>query len=287
MATQLASGIVKKSSSYFADPAQLVEREGFNPRFDMGDLDELKASIIENGVMQPLRVRRNEDGKLEVIDGHRRMTSIKQLLAEGFDFADGVPIILDKPTEVEAITIMLTANSGKPFLPLEEAAAYKRMVDSGLTIAEVAKKLGRSEVHVKDRISLLSAAPEVKKALEDGKIGSTLAENIVNSSGGDEQKQKELVEKATESKEGKKEVQQKVEGRKREPKSKPTESPVLPQEKLEAELKDYLEKLRQAAEAEGMDPEKAANAEWLGINGRMAAFNAGVVEGLMIALGRL
>lgn len=215
MSTKLAQGIIKKTSAYVADIDSVVRREGWNVRVDFGDIEELKQSIRSNGFWQhkPLVVKRNDAGALEIVDGERRFTALIDLVREGgYDKGLGVPVVLaDRSmTDEQGYVLMFTANSGKSFLPIEEAEAYRRMVSGGMTIADICSRVGRSEVHVRDRMLLLDADPEVKKALAEGKIGSTLAENIVKTTKGDADEQKKLVKKASDSKEGKREVTRRV-----------------------------------------------------------------------------
>lgn len=217
MTSKLGVGLTKKATLYYADPKQLVRRPGWNPRFDFGDMEELMASIKAQGVIQALWVRRNEAGKLEVVDGDRRFTAVERLIEAGCAIPE-VPVrLLDKAVpDGEALILAMTTNLGKPLLPLEEAGAYKRLCEElKLTPAELAKKLGRSEAHVKDRISLVEAAPAVKEGVASGALGVTLAENIVQSAQGDLQKQTDLAATAMSGKDGKRQVQNEVGGKTR------------------------------------------------------------------------
>lgn len=210
--SELAQGLVKKTSAYLADPTAIKRREGWNVRFDFGEIEELANSIAANGFYanEPILVKRNSAGVLEIVDGDRRLTAVELLIQRGQWKEVGVPVVIAdrQMDDAEGYIRMFTANTGKNFLPLEEAAAYKRLADLGIKPVEIARRIGRSEAHVADRLSLLGAAPEVKEALKNGKLGSTLAENIAKKK--DQKEQAELVKKATESKAGKKEVQEKV-----------------------------------------------------------------------------
>lgn len=205
-----APGIVKRSSAYNIDPTTVGRRPGFNPRFDFGEIEELAKSIKANGLLQPLRVKRvagREDGKLfELIDGDRRLTAIELLLKKGHELQlEGVPaIIVDKAQDdMTSLFQMFEANTGKPFLPLEEAAAYKRMRDGnpeaglkGLTIKQICERVGRKQVHVVATLALLDADESVKDAVKSGAINSTLAKQIAVHARGDKVKQAELTAQA-------------------------------------------------------------------------------------------
>lgn len=214
MTTKLAKGIVSRDTSYSADPKLLKRRENWNQRFDFGDIAGLKASIKMHGVRRPLEVRRNKDGDLEIVDGDRRQTAVEELIVEGHDIASVPVIIIDKKVDdFTAKIYMLTANDGKPFLPLEEAMAYKAMVDEmGKTPAEIATALGRSEAFVKDRLVLLTASAETQKAIVDGKVGTTIVAEIINKNKDDTAKQDALVQKAGSGKKGKRAVRTELAG---------------------------------------------------------------------------
>ena len=190
-------GVVGRLNAYKVDPKEVHVREGWNPRFDFGEQDDLVASVKEldntgkpYGVRVPIRVRRDSEGRLELIDGERRL---RAALAAGLEF---VPAIMDpKLDDTEALVLAITANNGKPFLPLEEAAALKRLKAAGMSYLDIAKKVGRSEIHVVDRLKLLEAPDSVKDKINKGELGTTLAAEIVKSTK-DPEKQEALANEA-------------------------------------------------------------------------------------------
>lgn len=289
--TTNASGIVKRTNAYFIDPTMIVRREGWNPRFDFGDIQELAASIEANGVLNPIRVKRVED-KFELIDGDRRFTAIQALLKKGHKFEEGVPaIILDKKIEdVEALIQMFEANTGKPFLPLEEAAAYQRMRDAGLTIKEICRRVGRAHVHVNKALALLQADPSVQDAVASGEINSTLAKKIAVKARGDKAKQKEMVEEAKKGgKAGKKLVAEKAEQIKKRPAKKGQETVAAPkclsQSQLETREGVLTNLVAKNLKTVGVK-ESGAHAFFADSDERALAFHYGVLMGLRAALGK-
>lgn len=218
-----AAGVMKRSSAFSIDPLAVMRREGWNPRFDFGEIEALVTSIKANGLLNAIRVKRIAptvlgDGNgptgaqvfnFELIDGDRRLTAVEAILKKepGF-FPDGIPaIIVDKAQEdLTSLIQMFEANSGKPFLPLEEAAAYKRMRDAGMSIKAICAAVGRRNTHVNEMLALLEAAPEVQEAVAKGEIGKTEAKQIASIAKGDAAKQRELtaVAKAANQKNGKK-----------------------------------------------------------------------------------
>lgn len=204
--------IVRRGNAYFIDPTLIDRREGWNPRFDFGEIEELARSIKHQlevdpksgGLLNDIRVKRKEGGRFELVDGDRRLTAIELLMKKGTSFPDGIPAKIETKgqSDVALLIKMFEANSGKPFTPLEEAAAYKRMQDAGMTIKQMVKAVGRSDVHIIEVLALLTADDSVKEALKDGTIGKTHARQIAVHARGDKAKQQELVAKAKAAKSG-------------------------------------------------------------------------------------
>lgn len=192
-----AGGVIKRATAYNIDPKMIVRRKDWNPRFDFGEIGLLAKSIEANGLLMPIRVKRVE-GKFELIDGDRRFTAIEKLLKKGHKFPEGImAVIEDKGIEdLDALVTMFEANTGKPFLPLEEAAAYKRMQDGGLSIKKICERIGKAERHVRQMLDLLNADEDVKDAVKSGKIGKQTAKDIATKAKGNKEKQKELTRKA-------------------------------------------------------------------------------------------
>lgn len=199
--TKQAAGVLKRTSAYFVDPKRIVRRAGWNPRFDFGEIEEMAKSIKANGILNAIRVKRvtgNPAADFELIDGDRRMTAIEHLIKKGHQFPDGIPAtIVDKAQDdLTSLIQMFEANTGKPFLPLEEAAAYKRLQDHGMTIAQICQAVSRKQVHVVEMLGLLKADDSVKEAVQSGEVGKTLAKKIAKVAKGDAATQKKLVAKA-------------------------------------------------------------------------------------------
>lgn len=202
--TANAPGIALRTSAYRAHADSITRREGWNPRFDFGEIDELAKSIKANGLLNPLRVKRiagaakTDQFQFELIDGDRRLTAIEKLTKAGYALPDGVPVIIvDKAQDdMTSLFQMFEANAGKVFLPLEEAAAYQRMRDAGLTIKQICERVSRKQVHVVATLALMTADSDVTDAIKDGSVNSTMAKKIAVHARGDKAKQKELVAQA-------------------------------------------------------------------------------------------
>lgn len=298
-APKQAAGVLKRSSSYFIDPKRIVRREGWNPRFDFGEIENLAASIKANGMLNAIRVKRitgNPAADFELIDGDRRLTACEKLIKSGHEFPEGIPaIIVDKAQEdITSLVQMFAANDGKLFLPLEEAAAYKRMLDAGMTQKQICAAVGRKHMHVAQILALIDADESVKEALKDGKIGKTMAKEIASAAKGDKAKQAELVKAAadlgkdTKDKKRRRAVLKQIDDakvKKATGKGKTLKMRALSDDQL-AEMGEKLAKhLTVIMKETGLDPNADMRA-WVGTSDQLAAaFTFGALEALKVAAG--
>lgn len=214
----VASDVAKRT--IYVDPSLLIF-EG-NPRFDQGDLGEIEQSMITEGFYphKPLLVKRVGE-KLRVVDGGRRGTAVQNLLKKGHTFPDGIPVaVADKNlTEAQLRVMAYTANNSKSFLPLEEAALFKKMRDgdegvtgSGMTIKQIHERTGKSTVHINKALALIESDASVQEAVKDGSVSATLGKAVAVKARGDKAKQKELIDRAKQSgKKGQKALAEEVE----------------------------------------------------------------------------
>lgn len=133
-----------------------------NIRQDVGDVSELAASIKAGGVLQALLV---DETSMVVVAGARRLAAAKKAgLKE-------VPVVLRSFTEQERLETMIVENLQREDLtPLEEASAFKRLADLGLTQRQIAERVGRAQSHVAKRLSLLTLPEAVQKQVDSGGI---------------------------------------------------------------------------------------------------------------------
>jgi len=193
----------KRGTAYSVMPHAIKRRDGWNPRFDFGEIDQLAKSIAANDLLHPLRVKKLADDHFELVDGDRRFTAIELICATDSPYPDArarftsqgvsVTVVDRNQSEVDSLVQMFETNSGKPFLPLEAASAYKRMIDAGMSVADICKRVGVSDLHVRETMALLEAAPELQAAVASGEIGATIAKQIAYEIKGDTAKQQELV----------------------------------------------------------------------------------------------
>ena len=150
-----------------------------NPRknFNKEKLEELKQSIFQHGILQPLIIRRVEDDKYEVIAGGRRFEAITQLFKEHKDlrFKEIPVFIKDVNSEEEIMELALIENLQRDDLnPIEEAMAYYELKENhNMNDKEIASRIGKSRSTISNMIRLLS--------FNKSKEGKVIVEALKNS----------------------------------------------------------------------------------------------------------
>src|SRR5438034_3016337 len=145
--------------------AKIKAREGFNPRSDFGDqqMDELVASVRRHGIITPLTLAPEGDGFV-IVAGERRYRAAKAArLTE-------VPAQV-READGEALTLAVAENVIRADLtPVEEAEAYRRLVEEHGDTGTVAKLVGRSERLIGERIGLLRLPDEARALVAARKV---------------------------------------------------------------------------------------------------------------------
>lgn len=146
----------------FVDP-QNIKPNRYQPRlkFKEGKLRELAASIQEKGIVQPVTVRKSNDGNYELIAGERRLRAVKILKHKE------IPVLVKDVTDQEMLELSIIENIQRDDLnPVEEARAYENLMqDFGFTQEQVASSVGKSRATVANMLRLLSLPKEVKDGL--------------------------------------------------------------------------------------------------------------------------
>ncbi|WP_299026429.1 ParB/RepB/Spo0J family partition protein [uncultured Thermanaerothrix sp.] len=149
-------------------PIDQIVPNPLQPRatLDAEGLDELAASIREHGVLQPLLVSPEGEGRYVLIAGERRWRAARQA---GLEM---VPVLLRPASDVQRLALALIENLQRADLtPLEMAEAYRQLhEDFGLSHEEIARQVGKSRVAVTNTLRLLKLPPPVREALAAGKI---------------------------------------------------------------------------------------------------------------------
>jgi len=135
-------------------------------RFDGEAGSGLAESIRRQGVIQPLLVRPRAAGGYEIIAGERRWRAARDAGHEA------VPAVVREADDRETLLLGLVENVAREQLsPAEEARAYAVLLDEfGLSLGEVAERVGRSKPSVSNRIRLLDLPDDVLGMLERGQL---------------------------------------------------------------------------------------------------------------------
>lgn len=139
----------------------------YQPRkvFEKEAIEELKQSILEHGILQPIIVRKSIKG-YEIVVGERRYRAAKEANLEK------VPVVVRELTEQQMMELAVLENLQREDLtPIEEAAAYQLLMEKlKVTQEELAKRLGKSRPHIANHVRLLSLPPKIQGLISDGKI---------------------------------------------------------------------------------------------------------------------
>lgn len=173
---------IRKIHSFAEHPFKVTDDE---------KMEELVASIRENGVLVPVLLRPDDCGGYEMVSGHRRMHA--SMLA-GFDT---IPAIIREMTNDEAVIAMVDANiQREELLPSEKAFAYKMKLSamkrqgirSDLTLSqnetklrsdeELSKQVGESRAQIQRFIRLTELIPDLLEMVDSKKLNFTTAVDI-------------------------------------------------------------------------------------------------------------
>ncbi|HUJ59161.1 MAG TPA: ParB/RepB/Spo0J family partition protein [Kofleriaceae bacterium] len=158
----------ERPRTYFAAGIEELYPSPEQPRrkFDDAELAELAESIKVHGVIVPLVVRPRPDGGYYLIAGERRWRA-----AQRAGLHD-VPVVVQDVEPQAAFERALVENVQRSDLgPLEEAAAFQRLVDEfGLTQEQVADRIGKDRSTVANTLRLLRLPPAVRQLVEDDRL---------------------------------------------------------------------------------------------------------------------
>lgn len=157
-------------------PVEALRPNPNQPRidFDEASLRSLSDSIRRYGILQPLTVRRTEDG-YELVAGERRLRAAKLAgLRE-------VPCLLARSSEEESALLALIENLQRRDLHyLEEAAAIARLIATyGLSQEQAAERLGKSQSAVANKLRLLRLSPDCVRLLREHELSERHARALL------------------------------------------------------------------------------------------------------------
>lgn len=149
-------------------PLHLVMPNPNQPRkiFDHDALKELSESIRQYGVIQPVTVRKMRDGTYELVAGERR------LKAAGLAGLLKIPAIIIEMEDEDSAIVALVENIQRQNLSfMEEALAYRQLLDKcNLTQEELAKKVGKTQSAIANKIRLLRLPASVREIVKDNSL---------------------------------------------------------------------------------------------------------------------
>ncbi|MEM7170123.1 MAG: ParB/RepB/Spo0J family partition protein [Pseudomonadota bacterium] len=161
-------------------PLEHLHPNPFQPRqhFDDEALEELSASIRENGILQPILVRRHPQKltEFEIIAGERRWRAAQKAQLHN------VPVVIKDLTDQKSLEIALLENVQRQDLSaLEEAMGYRRLMEEFQhTQADLAKAIGKSRSHIANTLRLLALPASVKLLLEKGELSAGHARALLS-----------------------------------------------------------------------------------------------------------
>lgn len=156
--------------------------------FDQEVFAELVASVKQHGLVQPLVLRRKDNG-YELVAGERRWRAAKEAGLKT------VPAVVKDSTDIESLEIALIENIQRENLnPIEEALAYQRLAEiSNCTHADLAQKVGKNRTTVTNLLRLLQLPDEIKALVLENKVSSGHARALLICES--KEKQMKLAEK--------------------------------------------------------------------------------------------
>jgi len=156
-----------------------ISRNPYQPRssFDPEAMEELKRSILSNGLIQPITVRRTPDHKYQLISGERRLKACKDI-----GYKEIPAYIIKVESDELMLALALIENIQREKLnPIEIGLAYKRLIDEcHLTQEQIAEKVGKNRTTVANSIRLLKLPDKVQQCLVSGEITMGHARALIN-----------------------------------------------------------------------------------------------------------
>ncbi len=174
----MARGLGKGINALFPDvdmdevkvhniPIKECRPNPYQPRktFDADAIEELKTSILEYGIIQPLILRKSIKG-YEIVAGERRFRAAKEANLKE------VPAIIQDLSDQKMMEIALLENLQREDLSIiEEALAYKNLLEElKLTQEELSQKLGKSRSHIANTVRLLTLPEEIINHINNGEL---------------------------------------------------------------------------------------------------------------------
>lgn len=156
----------------------LIETNPFQPRnqFEEDALKELSHSIQEQGIIQPITVRKLGYDKYQLISGERRLRASKLAGLEN------IPAYIRIANDQQMLEMSLVENIQREQLnSIEVAISFQRLLDEcNLTQEQLSERVGKNRTTISNFIRLLKLAPEVQIIIRDGKISMGHARALIS-----------------------------------------------------------------------------------------------------------
>ena len=153
-----------------------IQKNPYQPRKEFSEekIQELAQSIKENGLIQPIIVRKSPVLGYEILAGERRYrASIVAGLSE-------VPVIVKQLSDQDMMLHSIIENLQRENLnPIEEAKAYQSLIDKGFTHTEIAEKMGKSRPYITNLVRLLGLPKHILTEVESGRLSQAHARLLI------------------------------------------------------------------------------------------------------------
>ena len=153
-----------------------IQKNPYQPRKEFSEekIQELAQSIKENGLIQPIIVRKSPVLGYEILAGERRYrSSIVAGLSE-------VPVIVKQLSDQDMMLHSIIENLQRENLnPIEEAKAYQSLIDKGFTHTEIAEKMGKSRPYITNLVRLLGLPKHILTEVESGRLSQAHARLLI------------------------------------------------------------------------------------------------------------
>ena len=156
-----------------------ISRNPYQPRvnFNSDAMEELKKSILSNGLIQPITVRRTPDHKYQLISGERRLNACRDI-----GHKEIPAYIINVDSEELMLALALIENIQREKLnAIEIGSAYQRLMDEcHLTQEAIANRVGKDRTTIANSIRLLKLPKEIRDRLISNDISSGHARALIN-----------------------------------------------------------------------------------------------------------
>lgn len=202
-------------------PVENIDANPFQPRseFEEEDLNELAQSLKEQGVIQPLTVRKIGYDKYQLISGERRLRAAKVAGLEQ------IPSFIRIADDQQMLEMSLVENIQRRDLnAIEVAISYQRLMEEcSLTQEKLSSRVGKKRSTITNYLRLLKLPPDVQVALRDGTISMGHARTLINVE--DEEGQLDILREITKNRLSVRETEEIVKNRSENKSEKPKQSP--------------------------------------------------------------